>query len=81
MSKVNDPHPKRVFRRIARYRAGLILESVLNEGWEPEDLIKKYGPKGAERIKDDLFSVACWLIDTGHPDGEPTGPLAGRKRP
>jgi hypothetical protein len=48
----------------------------------PEDRplpLGKHGPEGVEKIRNDLYSVACWLIDTGDPDGKPSGPLAGRK--
>ena len=56
-------------RRIARYRAGLILESVINEGWAPPDLVKRYGPEGMDTITQALGYYAEWMIRTGHPDG------------
>jgi len=70
---------QREARRIARYRAGLILESVISNGWSPEDLVKRYGEQGLQEIVNGLEYVAAYLIDTGHPDGTP-GPYERRKR-
>lgn len=62
---------KRAVKQVARYRAGLILESVINEGWEPPDLIKRHGEDGVEEIRKRIMFLATWFIDTGHPDGDP----------
>ena len=55
-------------RRIARYRAGLILESLCSD-WSPDDLRRRYGDEGVEEIRKGLEYYARWLIATGHPDG------------
>lgn len=60
---------KRRARRIARYRAGLILESVLSGGWSPPDLVRRYGQDGVNEIREGLDYYAAWLAATGHPDG------------
>lgn len=60
---------KRQARRIARYNAGLIIDAVLDDGWEPDCLIKKYGQDGFREIKEALMDMSMWLRDTGHPDG------------
>lgn len=66
------PLRKRQARRIARYRAGLILDSVLAAGWSPADLEKRFGEEGTEMISTQLYDIAQWLTATGDPDGEPT---------
>lgn len=63
---------KREARRIARYNAGVILDAVLSDGWEPDALIEKFGKDGLEIIKDHLLDIALWLRETGDPDGEST---------
>lgn len=60
-------------RRIARYRAGLIVIAALSEGWNPPDLIKRYGQEGMDEIVDQLGEIAEWLLSTGHPDGTSHG--------
>lgn len=59
-------------RRIARWRAGLIIESVLAAGWSPDDLEERFGEEGIEMISVQLSGIAEWLRETGDPDGEPT---------
>jgi hypothetical protein len=66
------PITNREARRIARYNAGLIIDSVLSEGWGLEDVIEKYGEKGLGAVQDQLKSIALWLRETGDPDGEVT---------
>lgn len=56
---------KRRARRVARYRAGLILEAALTEGWHPDDLVRKFGDQGVQEIADGVEFLAAWLIDTG----------------
>lgn len=60
---------QRQARRIARYRAGLIIESVITAGWEAPDLVKRYGEDGFQQIAQELEYYAAWLSATGHPDG------------
>jgi hypothetical protein len=61
------PINKRKAKQVARYRAGLIIESVLNEGWNPDDLQRRYGDEGMELIKEHMSFLASWLTDTGQP--------------
>lgn len=49
---------KREARRVAKFRAGLILESVLAQGWAPEDLAERYGEDGLAKIQDELTEFA-----------------------
>ena len=60
------PINKRKARQVARYRAGLIIESVLQD-YRPDDLIAKYGEEGLKEIVSGLEFLSSWLIDTGHP--------------
>lgn len=52
-------------KRVANFRAGLILESVLSGGWWPEDLEKRYGSDGLEKIADAMHTVAEELARKG----------------
>lgn len=63
------PITKRRSRRIARYRMGLVIESVLAADWTPDDLERRYGREGLEEIRDQMLDLAKWLESTGHPDG------------
>lgn len=56
---------KREARRIAKFRAGLILESVLANGWDPQDLADKYGEDGLEKIRTELTEFAERLSNGG----------------
>lgn len=49
-------------RKLAKFRAGLILESVLGD-WEPEPLIEKYGADEVDAIRAEMFKIAQRLID------------------
>lgn len=60
---------QRQARRIARYYAGLIIESAIIAGWEAPGLAKQYGEEGFQQITNGLEYYAAWLIATGHPDG------------
>lgn len=59
---------RRQARRIARYRIGLIIESMIGD-WEPYDLKTRYGRDGVEEIRNEMIDLAKWLCSTGHPDG------------
>lgn len=63
------PITKRRARRIARYRIGLIIESILSEGWAPDELRRRYTMEGVDTIRDEMADLAKWLESTGHPDG------------
>ncbi len=50
----------------AKFRAGLILESVVNAGWATDDsVVSKYGPEDAERISEAVTALAVRLIEQG----------------
>jgi hypothetical protein len=52
-------------RRVARRIAGELIISALEDGWEPDDLIKKFGDDGVRQIRGRLEFYAVWLMDTG----------------
>lgn len=56
---------RREARRVAKFRAGIIIEAVLAQGWDPQDLADKYGEDGLEMIRDELTEFAERL--TGGP--------------
>lgn len=66
------PIRARQARRVARYRAGAIVAAALENGWNPDDLVRRYGQQGVDEIIDQLGDLATWLMATGHPDGTPT---------
>lgn len=49
-------------RKLAKFRAGLILQSVLGD-WEPEDLIEKYGRDEVDKVSEEIHTIAQRLID------------------
>jgi hypothetical protein len=65
------PVTKRQAQRIARWRAGLIVESALSAGWFPEDLVERYGEEGVAMISDEMADVARRIRASGDPDGLP----------
>jgi hypothetical protein len=56
---------KRLARKVAEFRAGLIIESALANGWAPEDLEEHHGAGGLEMIQDALAELAGELRDAG----------------
>ena len=56
---------KREARRVAKFRAGLILKAVLAQGWAPEDLEERYGADGLAKIQDELTEFAERLVNGG----------------
>lgn len=60
---------EREAKRIARYNAGLIIDAVLGDGWEPQYLIDQYGEDGLSKITNAMMDLGLWLRGTGHPDG------------
>lgn len=56
-------------RHVARYQASLIIDTVLTDGWAPDDLIDKFGEDGFNEIYDGVRRIAKWLLDTTPPDG------------
>lgn len=57
---------KRQIRREANYRAGLILESVLNE-WDPDDLVARHGQDIVDAISEEIWDIARMLRERGGP--------------
>ena len=55
---------KREVKRMAKFRAGLILESMLG-GWSPEDLVDRYGQETADAICAEMYVIAERLTDQG----------------
>lgn len=55
---------QRQIKREAKFRAGLILESLLND-WTPEDLIEKHGQSTVDRIADEISVIARRLMNQG----------------
>jgi hypothetical protein len=53
---------KKEIRREANYRASLILQAVLNEPWEPSDLIEKRGEEYVEKVTVEIFRIAGHLM-------------------
>jgi len=55
-------------KREAKFRAGLILESVISAGWEQDpQVIERYGEEGAARIATEILRLADSLIvRSGH---------------
>lgn len=62
---------RRTARREAKFRAGLILESVLAQGYfsEPE-MIERYGAAGAAKVEAEMTALAERLIETSGPPYE-----------
>ncbi|MEU2426879.1 hypothetical protein ABZ619_38705 [Streptomyces sp. NPDC007851] len=55
---------KREIRREANFRAGLILESLMND-WEPSDLLKKHGQDTVDAITTEILDIAEKLRNRG----------------
>lgn len=51
-------------KRLAKYRAGLILESALSDGWFPEDLVTKYGEEEVQKICTEISEIADKLTQS-----------------
>lgn len=51
------PVNKQEIRGLARFRAGIILESVLND-WTPEDLIEEFGQDTADEVANEIGRIA-----------------------
>lgn len=50
-------------KREAKFRAGLILESVMQAGWAGDpDVVETYGQKTADLISDEILNLANRLI-------------------
>lgn len=63
---------QREIRRIANVRAALMIDSCLNYGWEPDDLIEEIGQENFEKVKEEVFTIAEELRDR-------IGPAVGSK--
>ena len=51
-------------KKLAKFRAGLIIESVLAAEWRPEDLVEKYGEEEVEKIASEMSEIADKMIRT-----------------
>lgn len=56
---------KREIRREANFRAGLILEAALSNGWNPDDLVERYGPDAVDAIAEQITDIARMLRNRG----------------
>lgn len=56
-------------RRVASFRAGLILDSVLGDGWWPEELEREYGADGVEKIAGEISKISRGLVEKGGRSG------------
>lgn len=55
----------RQVKREAKFRAGLILESVMQAGWAGDpNVIETYGEDTADRISDEIQNLARRLIES-----------------
>jgi hypothetical protein len=55
----------RQVKREAKFRAGLILESVMQAGWAGDpNVVETYGQEAADRISDEILSLASRLIES-----------------
>lgn len=55
---------RREVKRVAKFRAGLILESMIN-GWSPEDLVDRYGQETVDAVSEEMSVIAERLIEQG----------------
>ena len=53
---------QRDIKREAKFRAGLILESVMAAGWS-EGVVDKYGREAADAIGSEISALATRLIE------------------
>jgi hypothetical protein len=54
---------QREIKREAKFRAGLILESVVAAGWSGDmPIVERYGQDGADLIADEINKIAARLI-------------------
>jgi len=58
---VSDWSPGDV-RREANFRASLMLEAVLNEPWEPSDLVEAKGEQYVEEVRVKIGEIAARLM-------------------
>lgn len=49
-------------RKLASCRAGLILESIMNGGWEPDDLIDRYGEDVVDELTSEIQKISRRLV-------------------
>lgn len=61
--RVEGSDPESI-RRMAKYQAGLILDSNLNH-WEPDELIAKVGPEVFDQLVTEIADIASRLKRQG----------------
>lgn len=49
---------QREIRRIANVRASQMIDSCMNYGWEPDDLIAEIGQDNFDKVKDEVMNIA-----------------------
>lgn len=56
---------RREARQYAKYRAGMILDSVLADGWFPDDLVRELGPETVDLIREEITVISQSLMESG----------------
>lgn len=71
---------QREINRYAKWRAGLILQSVLADGWHPQDLVDQHGDETTDRINEAVYRLSLRMAPGDglptfehYPDGEQEG--------
>lgn len=49
-------------KKLAQFRCALILESVIDAGWWPEELEQRYGPETMLALVSDMSAIAADLV-------------------
>lgn len=49
-------------RRYAKFRAALILDAVIGQGWEPDDLIEEKGKEYVDFLADEILKISQRLL-------------------
>jgi hypothetical protein len=57
-----SPEERTEIRKEAAFRASLLLQAVLNEPWEPSDLIEKRGEEYVEKVTGEISRIAARLM-------------------
>lgn len=56
----------RARKREAKFRAGLILESVMQSGWSGDPtVVERYGQETADLISEEIMKIANRLVSSG----------------
>jgi hypothetical protein len=52
---------QREIDRLAKWRAGLILQAVLSDGWRPDRLVEEYGEETTDKITEAIHRISVKL--------------------